>query len=606
MVDVDPDDLMRRVAEDEAYIDPSLKKRDELIETYASSFHLGKSGKADEPENHPFEFTSLFLPLLAYTNPRVRLGTASRSRQKPAVQALNHAINRWVTQTGFVRLAEKLAMDYFFGWGATVASVGPRPGMWENDQPDWWPMLYRVSPRQFGFDHTAYSFEQAEHVWWSSAADHAEMVEMARMDAERAEKDREGWIADRVREMSPGGGMDRIKAEKQEDADLRNQVLYYNVWVPGARVKEENTPEKGYSGAIFTFAWSTGDAGIEIREPYDYRGHPDGPATLWGCYTVPDEALPLSPLIPTAQLQKDLNRVARANTAASLSWKRTLVTEDDQLANDIKYGVHDGIAVAESVNKDNLHVYESGGLSDQGLAQEGRLRDQLDRNSGIFDAMRGNVTGDATATENMIAGSAASNRQGFIIKKFVDAASAALERPLAHMYWEDRIIYDLGPEIAAQQGAQPGQTAYFYGGKAEENGPFEELELTVMPQSMGRRSPQQDKEEAMGLLALMGQLSELVQLNPFADVGRVAELIAEPMGYPDLPDLANWDLAQQLTLMQILGDQEAPQQMTKPKPQLTRTVAAVRQPERGQSTIGKARSNAQNNRQRLQRQGATT
>lgn len=582
---------MDEIRSDEAERDKRLDTAKKMI----AGFHgVGYKGETEEgfnnPENHAFKMVSSILPVLAYSNPKVTVNSGKQGDAQEWVRALQHGMDRWLELTRYHRLAEKLATDFCFSWAGTLTSVVPRPGFEEAEDPPLWPQIARLSPHQWGWDRLAYSFEEKRYAWHKVIIDHDELIALAERDAELPEDEREGWDVEVVRGMAEGSGHDMNRPTD----DMRDgEVVYYEVWDARGKVKDENTGEMGFHGAIYRFAesstikaengYKTGQprVGREICKPFDYWGPRSGPYTLYGCFTVPDQSWPLSVLMATYAQERELNETARANNENARAYKEFVAADDEEFVDLINSGKHQHAYYHANLMASKAETLRHGGITDQGIAQEARLRDALERNSGLTEAEQGNLSG-VTATESAIATSAASKRQSFYIRKFGDGARANLEIVAHFLANNDRITYEVSPEQAAEMGYPDG--AMFVGGpEREDDGTIDDLELSIDIRSMGHRSQAEDTQDGMNKMSIVSELANLAMSSP-VNVRVLAEQIGQKMGWPDIVDLIDFEMAEEMRAMNM----QAMGQGGQPQGQQAYTPASQPKPKLALASIGKS------------------
>lgn len=569
---------------DEEWLKKKLASVDDLVAGFHGPAYNGKGDPGTlKLRNHAQQVVSLYLPTLAHNVPDVRV-VSTRDDLRFVAQMSAHALNRWVYDTRFTQLSDKLATDYLFYHAATVTTVEPRPGYAEAEDPWYWPQIARIPRGMFGWDRVAKSFDDTRYQFHLSIVVHDELIERAQRDKDKPEKDREGWNVEAVKRMAEDFGVDEHRTEKP-GAD-RGEVAYYEVYVPGLKIDETKTDERGYRGAILTFAHTGTDKTEEIREAFDFWGPRGGPYTLYGCYTVPDHSVPLSLLMMTKTTADALSAVALANNNSAERWKRQLFTDSQDLADAILSGEHDAVVVHKLLEKDKLIVHEYAGLSEQQMVQEQRLQEMLNADSGISETMRSNVQGDVTATAEAIASSSASVRQGYITRRLYDATEHNLGKVLWYVLNDPRIVSQIAPMFAAQGGPQQ-----FRGGsKSGIAYDFPDLELRIQVGSMGRRSPEQQSMRAQELLATIQGLVGAQMQFPTMDGRKIAEQVAEMQGFPDLPDMANWEATAAIGAQMMQAQVTPPSsQNAQPKPRapVTMGTAARQGAGRGPSMNGK-------------------
>jgi len=554
---------MIRIRRDESWRDKGLTHFDEAVKRYfGPAYDPGTvTGAQNDPFNAAFGYISNVLPKLAFANPKVRVGTIRQGNYQMVAKAQHHYLNRWIRDTNFHRHLEVVGTDYLFNWAMTGIVMEPRPGFQHLGEPNWWPQLFRIPQRQCGFDHTATSWDTKKHSWHMTIEELEVMRDIAKEDAELPEDEREGWDLEAIERLAVGQGVSDARPELDGNAasDTNEPVSYYTFWDPRDKVDEENTEEKGYHGTLTTLAFNASGDAVHLKPKADYFGPRRGPHNLYGTYTVPNRPWPLSSLLATWEQQRELNDIAAANNQSARTYKRMALADDPDLVGLIKSGSHDYAFYHEGLDKDRVMELTIGGIDSQMQAQEARLRATLDENLGITETMRGSTSSDTTATEAAIASASAGTRQGFTQKKFIDGMVEDLRGVLHYGLKDDRIYAALGPEASEDLGMQD---ALFRGGDDEA---VEDFEMEIEVGSMAYTSPEQDKQNAFGLIELAGSLSALAYQYPHLDMPGLIEMVSDPAGYPELPRLFDFEILQQMRVAHTQMQLESPQSSGQPQ-----------------------------------------
>jgi len=585
--------------------DRTLRKFDEMVRAYHTPWYDSVGGQ-DYLKNHYYEFVSLRLPRVAFQNPVVSVRTTSSSDMKKVLEArmYHHALNRWVRDVNFVRTAEKVALDYFFGHGVMLTFNDRKAGYEESEDPIYMPRCARVDPKLWAMDPQARSYEEARYAFHAVVEDKDELVKRARADANRNEDDREGWDVEAIESMAEGSGVEKYVRDVNFEARM-NLVVYYEVWCPSEQVEPENTPERGFHGVWKTIGYDVGHRAPRIiRKTRDYYGPRWGPYTLFGCYSVPGKPYPLAPLLATYSQVKQSNDNRSVIRSSAENYKRMIFVDeiDKKLASAVKNGKHDYVYPQSGLKKDSVVPVEIGGVTDQMIAVQGIFDNDVDRMSGILETQRGQVSGDATATENAIANVSASNREGWQIKKFWDACAQVLRTVRWYMANEERIVTDLGDDVRDEIGEG---RAVFIGGRAtEENWSgirrrakahagidlpeefpldldqskgVDDQELQIEVSSMSRRDEMQSRIEAWDKLMQVSQIAQMMTTMPHVRWDKVLPSYAADLAIPDLPSYYDMDEARMLADLNLQalseggqGGAAAEQNHNMPRPQLSK------------------------------------
>ena len=575
-MDLRTDDVWGEIRRAEDWRKKGLARMEELIRDIHGPAYEERQTARYRPENVGFEYLSLMLPQIAYSRPDVVLGTTNMEAENDSI-ALEGAVNRWAAEAKLVRLTERVGVDFLLNWGGTVTEPVARPGS-TKDRPRYWPQVYHLSQKEWGWDPKAKSWEDRLYSFHAVITDHDKLIERARRDRELPPDQREGWNLEAIERMQHGAGVSEIRHGDGDGSTsgVRREVVYYVFHAVDAKVDEANTEEDGFSGAVCTLAYgSDGEEPMKIRDDFDWYGPVSGPHQLFGMYTIPLKSRPLTALTATYQQQEEYNMVSRANDESGRKYKRVIASEDEDFVRLLKEASHDFAYHVPGLTEKQWAQMEIAGLTDQMLTQEMRLRDQVDRNLGITDAQRGNLSGDATATENAIANAASNSRQGYVIKKFREAWESNLEKVLWYFHNDDRMYQVLGPETKRRLGVPPQAQVAIQGGGWKTR--FEDLELTISINSMGRRTREQKQAEAMQFLQGLSMIGQLAMTNPAVDFQDLLPILDEEL---EQPFTKTCDV-QVLTLLQMMATQGMIQQPPQGEPDI--------QPRMG-VTMGQTRS----------------
>lgn len=555
---------VEEIRQDQDWLDRKLDKVKDMIAAYHGPGYGDENDiNGYDPRNHAHQVVSLYAPDLAYDIPKARVGSL-RTESNERMLAAHHALNRWLPETRFSALTDKLAVDYLFAFGGTVTTMQPVKGLYEFEDPLYWPQVARLPMKMMGWDRHAKSWEERRYSWHVVVTLKEDLIDQAKADGALPKEEREGWILTGIKGMSEDVGIERYQNPGQSSRS-RGEVLYIEMWEADGRIKPENTSEKGYNGILRTFAYGKEWDGVEIREPRDFWGPAGGPHTLYGTYYVPDDSMPLSVLQATWGQARDLNVIAKANNESGAHYKEALFTDSEELAQKIAEAKHQHVFVHDSLDKDRLISQKFGGISDQAQFQELRLEKSLEDASGLTEAMKGGVTGDGTATENAIASSSSSSRKGYVVRKFYAATEENLRKVLWYMLNDDKFVIRGGPELDRLTGMK---NAMIRGGTDDGMvDDFNDLELSIEVGSMGRKTQQEREARAMMKLQAVQALAQANINLPNLAVTDVAGDIAADLDYPELPARINVEIGAMVAAM-MMGQQGGmePAQST-PQPQ---------------------------------------
>ena len=502
------------------------------------------------PENHYFSYVSLIVPKIIYRNPRVRATTVRGGGARLAAAAIEHGLNRWVRDNDIRKfLSQGPAVDMMFGWGIVMAANEPRASQQPLETPrgkirtPFLPRLYRISPNDFFQDPGARCERELRFRGHIIRRDKEDLVA-------EAEKD-DSWNIDAVRMLEATGDIDnnerdgsRAPFRRQAHQVDRNQVEYFEVWVPELGVEDGDTR---YNGQLLTLSRVMGSDGhiknAWLREPRDYYGPRRGPYSVFGCYYASDSALPLAPLPAVEMNIRTLNELRVAADVADKRYKRLVFVPDvdTELADKIQHSPTDHVLPLKNLDVQGAKVFqvEVGGASPQLREAIEIHRRSLFEVSGMDDAQRGSVTGAGTATEHQIADASAAARLDYIRQRFQDGVDISLRTVAWYLYHDNNIAF---PVDVSEQQMQLGMEAWFMGGEGEADSgyTFDDLELEIEPYSMERTNEGLNQERAQAAIQVFSQIVPLAaQFPDGADWVGLLNDFGDAMNVPNLGEKIN-------------------------------------------------------------------
>ena len=548
MLDTSPQNLYEEIRAAEALRDAHVEGMDAMLEQYVGPYFNDRGAReADSlPENHWHEYLSLVVPRVIFDNPRVRATTRTPEVDQNAfmARALAHALNRWVRDTKARNILRRMAVDMMFRWGVMLTTQEPRQGV--NDlegRPVSWPQWTRIPQRHYFVDPLAMGKSELRYQGHLSVRDKATLVDLAKQDPKT-------WNLEVVEGLSEGAGLDKLDRAENDEGLERNEVVARELWIPEYELEKSEwkrlglksapTAEEGFHGAVFTLSVEQSGNGEDadfLRPPRPYYGHESGPYAVFGVYDVPGSLYPLSPLVAVQGLVEQLNDIARGISGSIDRYKR-FVAADTEVAQKMKDIPHDNVMGIAGFDRARAEQYEIGGVTEQMLAGQNIYRDRLERNSGLNDAMRGNVSGEGTATENMIADEAASARMGFIKQVFSDTVSDCLEKAAWYLVMDDRFEIPLpedefgpGAKFAGGLEARPGAEV-----AVEDPDFLQNTEIEIEPYSMERTSEGLQQRRAKTMLDLLNLVPLMAQFPDGADYDAIISEVGDAVNMPDLGD----------------------------------------------------------------------
>ena len=561
MLDLTFDSIRREVESAERFRDTHLSSFRTMVEKYHGPGYRDDRADPyiDEPENFGHEYVSLVLPRIIHDTPKFRVKLGEPMLDLMIGRRLQIAINRWSRITKLRRTLERVATDMLFTYGVALTVSEPRPEVRRTDGKEpYLPRIYRISPDRFFMDPAATHIEDARFMGHCYAMDRNDLIA-------RAEDD-DTYDIEAIMSIPSGTDLDEVRDDNGRDIEDRKELAVYEVWVPEAdqsmaeQIDELLGPGM-VNGTIYTFVKGRSKSSKwdgYIRKPIPYFGPRNGPYTVFGVYTVPDDPYPLSPLMAIQSQTEDLNAHLTSVRSSAAAYKRLVMVDarNAKLAQDIKDRPHDYIILSESLDKDKVVNLEVGGITQQQVQYSQMAQDRLDRVSGIHDAMRGNIQGSATATEVAVAESSATMRMAHLKRQFQESVDDLARSVLWYMWHDDRVAFPLGREGAeALLEADP----KFTGGVRMPG--WEDLEVAVDAYSMERVSEALVQKRAMELLQITTSVAQGMMAMPFIKWREILSVVGDSLNMPHLSDMID-----QNAMMQMAQQQQAAQAAAMPEP----------------------------------------
>jgi hypothetical protein len=583
------DAIRREIESAEKFRDVHLAELRTMLEKYhGPSFRSDRCDPdIDAPENFGHEYVSLVLPRIIHDVPKFRVRLADAVLDMVLGRRMQVAVNRWSRITKLRRTLERIATDMLFSYGVALTVSEPRPEARVIDgKGPYLPRVYRLSPDRFFIDPAATNAEDARYMGHCYAVDKDELI--------RRSEDDPTWDKVAIREIAASTDIEMVRDDQGREVEDRNEIVVYEVWVPEVDQETAELIDKAFgqnmvNGTIYTLVKSVGPKGSRwegfVRKPIPYFGPRTGPYTVFGVYTVPDDPYPLSPMMAIQSQIEDLNAHLTSVRSSAAAYKRLILVDarNAKLAQDLKDKPHDYIVLSESLDKDKVLNLEVGGITQQQVQYSQIAQDRLDRVSGIHDAMRGNITGSATATEVAVAESSATMRMAHLKRQFQDAVDDLAKSVLWFMWHDDRIVFPLGKDgVQALLEANP----VFQGGV--QSGGWEDLEVSVDAYSMERVSEALVQKRAMELLQITTSVAQGMMAMPFIRWNEILSTVGDSLNIPNLADMIDQQGMQQAMQQQaqaaaaaqapqgVQGQQQPRNAMGEPNPIPASSLASIR------------------------------
>jgi len=416
---------------------------------------------SDGWQNQGYQWCSIIVPHLAWMTPSVRVSDMGITDQE--TETIQTAMQCWMEQVDLVEQLRLVAYDQQFVFGLLYACMEPTPGLKMPDPSGFVPMrpkLQRLSPMLY--------FEDCDGPMYGGArfAGHILVKDMADLEREIGPDGQPKYDLAALMTISEGDVTEIEKDLLQHDglsiAGIDKPVVLYEVWCKEAK-------------AMITMA-AGGNGAVIVRGEREYVGDAvSGPYEKFGVHIVPDQVYPLPPLAisekQTEELNKHREQASRdAGTAKRLAIANT--TSKEQVVN-VANAMSGDIIMAPGFNG-TVSTFEFGGPMKETLGYIDWSEGKLQQLTGLTDPLLGDVNGDATATENALAGQYADVRLKYATGQFIKSTAKALRKIVAIMDRQEDVIFPvsgdqpvMGPDGSVTMQKTRGT---FYGGPSGNGG----------------------------------------------------------------------------------------------------------------------------------------
>lgn len=430
------------------------------------------NSKLEQPENMAFATIALLLPSMLQ-DPRVSCSSSGDYQGRFVAVASSAAANQVLSSGGVSNQFQSAAWDYGFGWSVmfTESAATQRSDPTDAERAtlggDWaagiasptgpsmpalrmrpeWPVLKHIHPDKFFHDTKARSKSE-----WTFLGH----VNVERRDAllERASEDAT-WRRSEIEQLVTTNNAEALgyalgAGGRVED---REELAYFVVYEPGA-VLPDRPPGPWEYGVIRTLAPRgmaslngrlSVEGAVEIREPYYFHGHPEGPYTHEGQYINTRDSFPFT------ALQANWKSVEMLNAAAVSLYQRirehTIKFAYDAAQADsierIKAAPDGAWVPVQNLKDAAIQPIETGGPSPAEVRELALLQARTATALALDDIMRGQVDGEATATAIKQVALTTNKRAHQLIRNWNRFVAGACERVVAHIVSSERFFIRL-------------------------------------------------------------------------------------------------------------------------------------------------------------------
>lgn len=509
--------------------------------------------------NHAHNWLSIFLPLLASGNPRVRTKTERLGQAAAFAKAVQFAVNGNFHRTNVKRTIEQLATDYAFKYCVAMTTPMPVPGMREAEDPPFRPVTKRLSLFDYIWDPEALQHSECRLQGHRVVRSREAMLE------EAEEFPKRGWNVDEINRMADESEREERRQVRHEDLN-RGNVEFWEIWIPEVTLDSAKDatgksfvpdPEMGFNGTVFTISRDGKDY---LREPRPFWGPRTGLYTFSSNLYVPDETVGLAPLVATREQAEEFNATLAAMNKAIRAYARGwAVGSDASLAEKMKQ-FNDlsvfNVEALEDITKMFMEV-EKGGITEQHLQHAEFLRYMLEQQSGMTEAQQGQVSGEGTATEASIAQMASGKRMGYMTEKFSSSMIGPIaEKEAWYLVADPRSKTALGIEanqlfVDPQTGA-PIEMPVMIGGP-EHIHMLEEMDIQIEPLSTRYTTELLEAERWSRYQASLANFAPMMPQVPWVDWAMFWTKEAEMVGDPSLARIVDVQKAMMMGMLMTQG-----------------------------------------------------
>lgn len=532
----------------------------EKIRRYHGTGYL-RDCAVNDPLNYDFEYVSLMLGKTVASNPRVKATVFGTQEEREQGFGLQQGANRWIRSSNYRAHLHRVAVDFYLLRGVTTVTLDPVPGC-DPLEPLLFPNKHRIRPEDFFWDSRGQSWEDALILGHKIREPKDDLIARIRAQREASGDDDDGWDLEAIEEMgreSPGPG---------GDFPTRHELEYYEVWFKNEQVPlaEDDDPDD-FHGMIVTLG-SLGEGNVKarkIREDRNFFGVPTGPYNFFECHFVPNDPAPLAGLVAVEGSIQNANAHARALDENKANWKKFSLVEatgeDDTTK--LTNAKHGETITLSSVDKTKIVDIENGGPSELQFLMEQHSENRVKNILGMYDAQRGNVSGEATATENALADSASTARSQFQASKFEDGVAMELRAVTFYLYRSPSVVFrladgslfvggsdiDTSIRVARANGLLPTHDdagepipAPDFGASAETRAirnklnkkiKWSQIDIQLEPYSMERTSELVQMRRLVQGWQLLPQIVDMLTKYPFLNGKRILDTFGDSLNWPD-------------------------------------------------------------------------
>ncbi len=487
-------------------------------------------------KGHENEYVSNMVGNLVYQNPRVSVESDMPGADQMFLQTMEVGANSWIEAVNLEDVLDDLAANTIYWFGCALSTVEITPGNQMNIRP----AVRSMSPTRFFQDRTNGRFDWMHrgHMW---IADKDRLL--ASVDPVTGEPTfDQAALRDLMTDVDVTEVVGYEMERDRKRVTNRNEVAGFEVYDRATRM-------------IYTLGWGGGVARW-IREPRQWLWHPDGPYTVFGVYHLPDQVYPLPPLAITAEKVREINahRGKMSKDAASAASIILYDLNQPQVGEALRKGQAEGslIVGVPGLSQQAAKDFKVGGMDPKNAEYMVLLDGELQQQSGLTDARRGQLHGQATATEVNEVAQADDSRTAYIRNKFQKRAGEIILKACWTMAKAESVGF--GVSVPTQDGGFV--DGWFNGGlqQWEDESMLARMKVRIQPYSMERVDSFVMQRRALQTTQLVASLAPVIPTTPFIKWEQVLNDLGESQNRKDMGSrYVDFQMLQQLQMLQLTG-----------------------------------------------------
>ena len=517
-------------------------RRHDLIKQYCGSGWGEGTVRNTTMSNLMALTVDAYLTSLVANDPQVLISTSMREL-KPFSKKFQATLNQLLLEINYTHTLSSIVLDAFFGMGISKTFISPagereydnpelptEPGPFADDsaweeyrqqqqgmaQTIWLdpgePMTMRISPDDFGFDHTASAWQRCRYFWDEYSVPRSVLEKDDRLS--KADKDALQNTSRWTNTLFEGGESRTSELSAQDsgigDDNVEPMVRVADVWLPF-----ENR------AMLIT-------SGHKVLWQDEYDGPESGPYNKLQFGAVPDNVRGKSPAEDLEAMHKLYNSLLRKLARQARGQKRAHMFSGDGKDAIALRDAQDGEWIKVN-NTDNFNSVELDGPNQVNLAFTQILEGIHNRSAGNLEGKAGLGPQAKTATQEGIIQEQLSGMEEGMRHKVVQFVERDV-RSLGHFVWvdEEREVNSQFTVTGLHDPVEVHWTA------DQREGDLLQYHLTVAPYSMQYKSPATVAQEMTSAIEMIANVA-----NANAILAPQGIQINVPLFAQELADLSN-------------------------------------------------------------------